>query len=125
MPRAISFFRMSLYTLKVPSFFGVIRSQNRSCAALVSVCPSQIRYTLSTQALTTGGVVWQHGVNQPLIKGKFPPVVDHFEHIVNLRLYKPCTDFFCPLRKGSHHIGLYFDRLCLDVVVVDIGAGEL
>ena len=31
---------------------GVDKSQKTSCAAFVSACPSQMRYTLSTQALT-------------------------------------------------------------------------
>ena len=38
-------------------------------------------------------VIWQHRVNHPLVECQFPSVIRDFEHIVDVRLHKPCTDF--------------------------------
>ena len=49
----------------------------------------------------------------------------YLEHIVDVRLDKPCPDFLSPLRKGSYHLGLYLARLGLNIVVIDLWHGEL
>jgi len=69
-------------------------------------------------------VVWQHRVNHSLVEGKFTPVIRDFEHIINIRLYKPCPDFLSSACKGSYHFGLYLARLGLDIVIIDLRHGE-
>ena len=69
-------------------------------------------------------VIWQHRVNHSLVKSQFPPVIGYLEHIVDVRLDKPCPDFLSPLRKGSYHFGLYLARLGLNIVVIDLWHGE-
>ena len=70
-------------------------------------------------------VIGQHRVNHSLVKSKFTPVIRDFEHIVDVRLNKPCPDFLGSLGKGSHHFGLYLARLGLYIVVIDLWYEEL
>ena len=70
-------------------------------------------------------VIGQHRVNHSLVEGKFTPVIRDFEHIVDVRLDKPCPHFFSSLCKPCHHIGLDFTRLGLDIVIIDLWYGEL
>ena len=65
-------------------------------------------------------VVRQHRVNHSLVKGKFSSVIGHFQHIIDLRLNKPCPYLFCPLSKRSYHFYLYLTWLGLDIVIVDL-----
>ena len=69
-------------------------------------------------------VIWQHRVNHSLVESKVAPVIGDFEHIVNIRLYKPCPDFLSSACKSSYHFGLYLARLGLDIVVIDFRHGE-
>ena len=71
------------------------------------------------------GIIRQHGINHSLVKGKFSPIVGNLEHVVNIRLHKPCTDFFCSFGKGSDQFRLDFTWLGLDVVVLDRRNREL
>ena len=70
-------------------------------------------------------VIWQHRVNHSLVESKFTPVIRDFEHIVDVRLDKPCTDFLGSFRKVSDHFGLYLAWLGLDIMVIDLWHGEL
>ena len=70
-------------------------------------------------------VIWQHRVNHSLVKSQFPSVIGYLEHIVDVRLDKPCPDFLSPLRKGSYHLSLHLARLGLNIVVIDFWHGEL
>ena len=69
-------------------------------------------------------VIGQHRVNHSLVKSKFTPVIRDFEHIINVRLYKPCPDFLSSLCQRSYHFTLYLARLCLDIVVIYFRHGE-
>jgi len=70
-------------------------------------------------------VIWQHRVNHSLVESKVAPVIGDFEHIINIRLNKPCPDFLSSACKSSYHFGLYLARLGLYIVVIDLWYGEL
>ena len=55
----------------------------------------------------------------------FSSIIGYLEHIVNVRLDKPCPDFLSPLRKGSYHLSLHLARLGLNIVVIDRWHREL
>ena len=69
-------------------------------------------------------VIRQHRVNHSLVESQLASVIRDFEHIINVRLYKPCPDFLSSACKSSYHFGLYLARLGLDIVVIYFRHGE-
>ena len=100
-------------------------AEHKLCRFGIGVFLPDTVHIIHTGIDFTVWVIWQHGVNHSLGKSQFSSVIGYLEHIVNVRLDKPCPDFLSPLRKGSYHFGLYLTRLSLNIVVIDRWHREL
>ena len=100
-------------------------AEHKLCSFCIGVFLPDTVHIVDTGIDLAVWVIRQHRVNHSLVESQLAPVICDFEHIINIRLYKPCSDFLSPFCKRSYHFGLYLARLSLDIVVIDLRYGEL
>ena len=71
------------------------------------------------------GLIRQQGIDNPLVQAQFAAVAGNAQHVVNVGVYEPAVDLLRPLGQLLDHDLLVLGGLRDDVVVLDLGGGQV